>query len=167
MKMHFWPLDEKKRIHMIQRQAENMAFAVNNKNENWMLLKLLGVRGKWVRQVVCDFRIFDFYNHDLKIAVEVDGPEHDAKNDLTSDFKVKKKYGIKVFRVRNRSELDAKEVIEKIKKWRPIHLNKPEPIKKRKPTLSEIKYALDTIANSEKWTTADRMRDIAKKALGA
>lgn len=94
------------------RQKQNLEIAIKNPNENWFYEKIADLPGPWHRQVVWMFRIFDFYNPVLKIAVEIDGPEHDRIKDAKMDEVHLDRFGIRVIRVRNRREKDAKAALE-------------------------------------------------------
>lgn len=110
-----WPTDKQQHAHMKARQAQNLELAKRNPNENWLRDKLKATGYKWTRQATWGFRIFDFWNARLGIAIEVDGPEHDAVKDAESDERHYATSGIRVLRVRNRNEADADHVLRLIK----------------------------------------------------
>lgn len=109
-----WPVNRELAQHMAMRKTENLMRAKKNRNENWMLEKLERTGLKWSRQSRWGFRLFDFWCHPLGIAVEVDGPEHNAKKDAAIDKVHLHRYGILVLMVRNRDEKEAEIAIEKI-----------------------------------------------------
>jgi very-short-patch-repair endonuclease len=111
-----WPCKKNLSDHMAMRQAENRKICKTNRNENWMLEKLTETGRKWTRQARWGFRLFDFWNHDLGVAVEVDGPEHDQDRDAYIDAHFMKKSGILTIRVKNRDEAGARAAIEAISK---------------------------------------------------
>lgn len=95
-------------------------FKVKNLNreisaENWMKDKLSQTDLKWTRQAIWGFRIFDFWNHEKGIAVEVDGPTHNEKYDEYRDRYNYLRSGIIILRVRNFNEQDAQQALNKIK----------------------------------------------------
>jgi len=79
-----------------------------------MFDKLKATGLKWTRQAQSGVRLFDFWNHRLGIAVEVDGLEHDACVDSARDYAVMKNRSVLVLRVRNFNEGDAAEAIRAI-----------------------------------------------------
>lgn len=111
-----WPRNKRHSDHMRKRKSQNLSVALKNRNENWMadLLKTTGL--KWTRQASWGFRLFDFWNAHLGIAIEVDGPEHDAKSDFDQarDAYNYRRSAILVLRVRNRNEADATAALARI-----------------------------------------------------
>ena len=88
--------------------------AKRNPNEKWMSEKLKRTPYKWTRQAQWGYRLFDFWNHKLGIAIEVDGETHNKVYDKIRDKHNHKTSGIIVLRVRNKNEADAKKVIDYI-----------------------------------------------------
>lgn len=72
-----------------------------------MAKKLSETRYKWTRQAMWGYRLFDFWNHELGIAVEVDGPEHDAEYDNYRDRYNYYRSALLVLRVKNFDEAEA------------------------------------------------------------
>ena len=97
---------------MRARKAQNMARAINNSNENWMLECLEKTGHRWTRQAQRGFRLFDFWSHELGIAIEVDGPEHRADYDSYRDEYNYRRSGVVVIRVRNKNEEDAARALK-------------------------------------------------------
>ena len=93
------------------RQKENIKRSQFNPNELWMKKKLDATRFKFTRQAMWGMRLFDFWCHDLGIAVEVDGPEHNKKYDSYRDEYSFRRSAVVVLRVRNLNELDAEFAI--------------------------------------------------------
>lgn len=102
--------------HMREMKAKNIVKSANNPNENWLRDKLMGTGHKWSRQCTWGFRIFDFWCHELGIAVESDGPEHIPSYDSYRDEYNLRRSGIIVLHVRNKNENDLSEALEIIKK---------------------------------------------------
>jgi len=102
--------------YMKGRQEMNRRAALRNQNENWFADKLKTNKHKWSRQAQWGYRLFDFWCHELGIAVEVDGPEHDPGYDGYRDKYNYLRSGIIVLHVRNRNEADAKLALEFIAK---------------------------------------------------
>jgi very-short-patch-repair endonuclease len=79
--------------------------------------KKLGV--KFRRQHPMDAYILDFYCHELKLGIEVDGSIHEyADNKLYDAYRTiqLKEYEVKIIRFKNEEVLnDLKEVVERIK----------------------------------------------------
>jgi very-short-patch-repair endonuclease len=111
MKPLRWATNAEQAAYMRQRKAENLARALVNSNENWLLEKLQRTGFKWTRQATWGYRIFDFWCHELGIAIESDGPEHNQDYDAHRDEYNMRRSGILVLRVRNRNELDAAAAI--------------------------------------------------------
>lgn len=95
-------------------KAENLAIARRNPNELWMAAKLKRTAYRWTPQATWGMRIFDFWCHELGIAVEVDGVEHETTRkewDAFCDAEQLRRSAIVVLRVRNRNEADAAEAL--------------------------------------------------------
>lgn len=69
---------------------------------------------KWTSSATWGYRIFDWWCHELGIAVEVDGPEHNKDYDAYRDEYNFRRSGIIVLRVRNRNEDDALRALSQI-----------------------------------------------------
>jgi len=93
------------------RQNQNVAASRSNPNENWMAKKLAETSYKWRRQAQWGYRLYDFWCHQLGIAIEIDGPEHDQKYDAYRDEYNFRWSGIVVLRVQNCNEEEAAKVI--------------------------------------------------------
>lgn len=115
MKLLKWPINKEMSDYMRMRQDQNKAACISNSNENWMR-SILETRTelKWTRQASWGYRLFDFWNAYLGIAVEVDGKEHNHVIDSYRDEYNFKRSGIIVLRVRNRNEEDAAAAIDAI-----------------------------------------------------
>lgn len=99
--------------YMNRMKSENLVRSLSNENENWFSRKL---DSSWSRQVIKGYRIFDFWNHSLGCAIEIDGPEHDRDYDNYRDEYNFRRSGVIVLRVRNKNEEDAVEVLEVLKR---------------------------------------------------
>lgn len=108
------PWKKEHHAHMKMRQRQNLVNCKKSDAEQWMLAKLKKTGHKWKRQAQWGWRLFDFWNYKLGIAVEVDGPEHDKALDAERDMDNWEVSRILVIRVRNFNEADAKAAIEKI-----------------------------------------------------
>lgn len=115
MKYLKWTVNKEQSDYMKHRQQENIERSLRNPNENWMAERLKETGMKWTRQARWGYRLFDFWNKDKGIAVEVDGPEHRKDVDAFHDDENYKISGILVIRVRNRNEADADKAIKTIK----------------------------------------------------
>lgn len=96
------------------RWLQNIKRALANRAENWMYAKLQSTKLTWTRQMQWGFRIFDFYNPLLGIAVEVDGNTHDPTWDRVRDRQNYQNQGVLVLRVQNFNEKQAEIVLSKI-----------------------------------------------------
>jgi very-short-patch-repair endonuclease len=108
----YWTTNKEHHAHMAMRQKQNKARA--SKAEDWFFDKLRGNKYSWTKQARWGFRIFDFWCHELGVAIEVDGKEHDHFKDSMKDNSVWKRTRIVVIRVRNFNEEDATSAINKI-----------------------------------------------------
>lgn len=106
-----WPVRKEHHAYMREKQLQNSERARDNQNENWMRDILDHSGYEWTRQAQWGFRLFDFWNHRLGIAVEVDGPEHNKPYDAIRDQENYQTSGILVLRVRNLNEEDAAEAL--------------------------------------------------------
>jgi very-short-patch-repair endonuclease len=111
MKPLRWPTDAEKAAYMRSRQSQNIHRALTNANENWLAGKLESSGYKWTRQAIWGYRVFDFWCHELGVAVESDGPEHKESYDAWRDDYNLRRSGVLVLRVRNRNEEDAEVAI--------------------------------------------------------
>jgi very-short-patch-repair endonuclease len=93
------------------RQDQNRARAERNKNENWLAGQLQVTGHRWTRQAAWGYRIFDFWCHELGIAVESDGPEHRPDYDAYRDEYNLRRSGIVVLRIRNMNEADLADAL--------------------------------------------------------
>ncbi len=107
-----WPTDKSQHSYMKKRQIQNESICIFNENENWMFNKLKDTKYKWSRQSQWGYRLFDFWNHYLGIAIEVDGLEHKKGYDKIRDDYNFIKSGILVLRINNKDEKRAKEIID-------------------------------------------------------
>ena len=109
-----WTTKKEHHAHMAERQKQNLENSAKNANENWLAERLSATGYKWTRQARWGFRLFDFWNTQLGIDIEIDGPEHNSAKDAKRDTEEWNRSGIMVIRVRNGNEADATEAIEKI-----------------------------------------------------
>lgn len=109
-----WPVKQQHHAHMRKRQLQNQVSCRQSNAEAWMWAKLKTTGLKWRRQAQSGFRLFDFWNHRLGLAIEVDGPEHDSAQDAVHDATVYQQRGIVVLRVRNFHEGDARDALQAI-----------------------------------------------------
>lgn len=136
--------------YMRGRQIENKAASARNQNESWFATKLNETAEKWTRNAQWGYRLFDFWSHELGIAVEVDGKEHDPNYDGYRDKYNYLRSGIVVLHVRNRNEGDAAlalRFIAKSESWvaRRHRLGLDQPSKKaRRKAAAE--------ASNQPWT---------------
>ena len=80
-----WPVTKEHQAHMQARQADRMAKPMT-KAEKWFYEGYLKDTGyKWKRERRWGFRLFDFWNARVGIAIEVDGPEHDRNLDFLKE----------------------------------------------------------------------------------
>lgn len=114
MTWHKGPSNHRDAAHMKMRQAQNRKVCKYNKAENWMYEKLDTTGLSWTRQAVWGWRVFDFWNKELGVAVEVDGTRHDQEKDRKNDAKNWNVSRIIVLRVSNFSEIEANLAIETI-----------------------------------------------------
>jgi very-short-patch-repair endonuclease len=109
-----WPTNSSQHEYMKMRQSQNATRCVSNTSENWMHNKLQRTPFKWTRQAQWGYRLFDFWCHQLGVAIEIDGASHNQSYDRARDRHNFQRSGILVFRVRNLNEEDAKRALEQI-----------------------------------------------------
>lgn len=96
---------------MALRKSENVKQSQKSKAEAWMAGRIQETGIRWTRQAQWGHRLFDFWSAALGIAVEVDGPEHDAAYDLYRDEYNFRRSAIVVVRVPNFSDEDASKAV--------------------------------------------------------
>lgn len=113
-----WPSSVEDSEYMRMRQRQNMHNSLSNHNENWFAEKLTRARIKYRRQAQWGFRLFDFWIASKGVAVEIDGPEHNAHKaraqDAYRDEYNYRRSAILVIRVPNGDEASAAAAIQKI-----------------------------------------------------
>lgn len=85
----------------------------------WSKLKGKQIRNlKFRRQYSVNKYVIDFYNTELKLAIEVDGKTHDSEDSIDYDASRQREienFGIKFIRIRNEQVIDnLEDVISKI-----------------------------------------------------
>ena len=140
--------NKEEHAYMDKRKHQNLARAKENPNENWMWEKLQETEHSWSRQAVWGKRVLDFWCHDLGVAIEVDGPEHDEGYDNFRDEYNFRRSGIVVLRIRNRNEEDAEQVLnslQHIAEWkeRRSRLGLEANTKAGKRRLADLPYDKD------------------------
>ncbi len=98
-----WVTNKRQSEYMRRRQRQNRARGLTEA-ERWVAQALDATGLKWTRQAWWGCRIFDFWNAELGIAVEVDGPEHCRDYDEHRDRYNYVRSGILVLRVPNFDE---------------------------------------------------------------
>jgi very-short-patch-repair endonuclease len=105
-----WPTtaDDAERMRHHQRRNRRWIWSEQEAAE------ILGVRSiwDWTRQACWGNRIFDFWDADLGVAIEIDGPEHQRRPDLAQDRWHARRSAIATFRVRNGDERQLARVID-------------------------------------------------------
>lgn len=97
---------------MAMRKKQNLG--KYSQAEEWMNDLLKKTDYKWSRQARWGWRLFDFWNHTLGIAVEVDGREHNSERDKLRDSIEWDRSRIVIYRVPNFDQQSAVSVLEKI-----------------------------------------------------
>lgn len=113
---NYHPCTSQESKHMLERQESNRVNCLKSKAEAWFNEKLKETNLKWTRQAIWGYRLFDFWNHKIGVAIEVDGKEHNKWVDKLKDNYNFKRSGIIVLRVDNFNEEHATEALEAIKK---------------------------------------------------
>ena len=108
------PYNADHHAHMRMRKQQNLILSRYSKAESWAETRLKLTKYKWTRQAIWGWRIFDFWNHTLGIAVEIDGVEHDKGNDLISDTKNWETSRILVIRVNNFDDAGMAKALDTI-----------------------------------------------------
>lgn len=116
----YWPKTENDFIFMSNMKKKNKEarWIPAEQRFLWKLDKLK--KDYWIkftRQAVFWTRIFDFWCHDLWIAIEIDWNSHNTRKEYDNIMdKFHNHCWILVYRVRNFNEWDAYEAIENVKK---------------------------------------------------
>ena len=114
MVYHKGPSNHREASHMKMRQVQNIEQSRYSRAEAWAADKLDSTGLKWTRQSIRGWRVFDFWNHRLGIAVEIDGKEHDPIKDARNDANNWKVSRIVVIRVKNFDEDDMDKALKEI-----------------------------------------------------
>lgn len=115
-----WPVNKELMDHMAMRQEQHRKRGMTAAEKWFFETVLLKTNFRWGFQARWGFRLFDFWNHKLGMAVEVDGPEHNLEADLLRDKREWERSRIVVFRVRNWNRADAESFqgfVEKTPTW--------------------------------------------------
>lgn len=110
-----WVGNKEQSDYMRFRQQQNRSRGMT-KAEAWTYSSLRRTGHKWTFQAWWGCRLFDFWNEQLGIAVEVDGDGHDASFDAARDKYNYYRSGILVLRVRNFDEESLQAAIAEINK---------------------------------------------------
>ena len=114
-----WPVNKELTDHMLMRQLQHREKGLTKAEEWFFKYYLSKTNLKWNKQCRWGFRLFDFWNHHLGLAVEVDGPEHNTETDLIGDFKEWERSRIITIRVRNFNKDDARYFLERLPRIEP------------------------------------------------
>ena len=85
-----------------------------SKAEEWAKERLKETGLTWSRERIWRWRLYDFWNHELGCAIEIDGPEHSPEADKKRDADDFKRSGILVLRVKNFNNQDMDNVIRDV-----------------------------------------------------
>lgn len=145
MKSLNWNTTKTEHEYMRFRQSQNLLQSAMNPNETWAESKLSSGRIKWTRQAIWGKRLFDFWNSDLGIAVEIDGPEHVPAYDLYRDEYNFRRSAVVVLRVRNLNAKDMDAALSHILRsvsWheRRVQIGIGGTTKKGRRSLSRLPY---------------------------
>lgn len=114
-----WVVNKDQSDYMRKRQKQNQA--QSTEAEIWAEKALEKTGRKWTKQALWGCRVFDFWCGELGIAIEIDGPSHDANHDLARDKYNFYRSGIIVLRVPNFDDDQLKKalfVIQNADTWR-------------------------------------------------
>ena len=107
-----WVVRSDQANYMRERQKQNKKKSVAA--EVWAREILKKTRWKWSRQTIWGCRLFDFWCHELGIAVEIDGMTHDKVYDSVRDEYNYYRSGIIVLRVPNYDHVAMQKALETI-----------------------------------------------------
>ena len=107
-----WVVRKEQAEYMRERQKQNLGKTVQA--ESWAIERLKRTNRNWTRQAIWGCRLFDFWCHELGIAVEIDGLTHDKSYDKARDEYNFYRSGIIVLRVPNYDELAMAAAINEI-----------------------------------------------------
>lgn len=110
-----WPTTKAESDYLRARRKQNLMQSASSKAESWAFEILRDGTGlKWTRQSQWGYRIFDFWNAQKGIAVELDGPEHRKDYDAARDKYNYERSGILVLRVKNFDTFGMTQVLNQI-----------------------------------------------------
>jgi very-short-patch-repair endonuclease len=113
--MKSWPeATKEKSDYLLMRQNQNIERSKVNKAENWFNEKLKNSKYKFSRQRRWGYRIYDFWCHQLGLAIEIDGDSHSKGWDELRDKQDFERSRIIVIRVNNFNESEAYKALEYI-----------------------------------------------------
>lgn len=165
MKELNWITTPEQAEYMRKMKDINLERSLKNRNENWMSSYL--PKHQWSRQAIHGYRIFDFWNHNLYAAIEVDGKEHNRCYDNYRDEYNFRRSGILVFRVRNGNEQDASEVLEAVSKIKESKIRREElgiiGSKRDKRHMSSLPYDSKNLMFLEYFKSIDHQPYWSKK----
>lgn len=114
------PTNAEESAYMRMRKAQNRAKIPFIRSENWFereyLSQLEGPRLKYSRQAAWGYRIWDFWFHQLGVAIEIDGPEHKPSYDRYRDTYNLLRSGIIVLRAKNFDAASSERAIEDVRR---------------------------------------------------
>jgi very-short-patch-repair endonuclease len=113
-KYHKGPSNKEEAAHMLMRKRQNIEQSKYSKAEAWAYKALQQTGYRWTSQAIWGWRVFDFWNHILGIAIEIDGPEHNEDNDRKRDARNWNVSRILVIRVKNFDEEGMKKATQRI-----------------------------------------------------
>lgn len=106
MKMPPTPQTSEEIARMKELQFRARHAAANSQKELQILRELDATGHRWTRKAVWGYRIFDFWCAELGIAVQIDRPGQDDKQEAYLDEYNYRRSSILVLRVDNRADLD-------------------------------------------------------------
>ena len=107
-----WIVRRDQAEYMRKRQSQNQKKTVEA--EVWAKQRLKQTNRNWTQQAIWGCRLFDFWCHELGIAVEIDGLTHDKNYDKARDEYNFFRSGIIVLRVPNYDEQSMDAAIQAI-----------------------------------------------------
>lgn len=109
-----WNTDSKKFIREVQKKQKKIT--LKNPAENWFSMKIKNDLSKFTfsRQKKMGFRVFDFWCKKIRVAIEIDGKQHNRQWDLLRDQKYQERFHLKVYRIWAFNESDYKEVLKNL-----------------------------------------------------
>jgi len=107
-----WPTKKEESARLREQQVRAFQESITSPGQNWLAKKLITSGHQWTRKSLWGYRIFDFWSHELGIAVMLD--TDDSPNMEAEDECNFRRSGIIVLHVRSMNGEDAEKAMKTI-----------------------------------------------------